>query len=138
MKKVKFALGKDELVQRIRDLERSTEILSKLRIASVSINEASIQSTSRTIGKFTVFLQKARDHAINLYSAISVGWTTACHPEHRLGLYLESRSAILRRKRSPIVFRVALESVPHSTVDPCYCEEAEVSLKDDDFAETNA
>ena len=136
MKKIKFALGKDELVHRIRDLEKSTEMLSRLRVASASINEASIQSTSRTVERFALFLQKARNHAISLYSAISTGWMTGCHPEHKVGLFLESRSAPLHRKRNPIKFHVALESVSHPVNGRCYWEEAEVSLTEDANDET--
>lgn len=97
-KKIKFSLQKDDLEKRIRDLNDSTVMLRRIRESSTLKTEVTLQSTSRTITKFTSALSTVQNYAHRLYSAISAGYVMDCHPEHETRLFLQSRSALIENK----------------------------------------
>ncbi|KAL8801036.1 MAG: hypothetical protein Q9182_004728 [Xanthomendoza sp. 2 TL-2023] len=109
--KFKFALKKDELDQKISELNDSTLMLSRLRVAGSLIQEDTPQAThSRSIEKLSNFLGKIQKHTQSLYFAIADGCSSSCHPLHRFKLYLEDRSAPLLKRKPAIHFRI--ESLP--------------------------
>ena len=141
-KKIKFSLKKDELESRIAELNEATTILRRVRDTSVSRTELTVESTSRTVAKFTAALNVVRDHAHRLYSAISCAYTS-CHPKHETRLYLESRSALMKKnkslKKEPVVFTMAF---PHEKPTPSNppggtlsCFEAEIKVLDEEIGQ---
>ncbi|KAL8832344.1 MAG: hypothetical protein Q9170_004914 [Blastenia crenularia] len=109
--KFKFALKKDELDQKISELDASTSMLSRLRVAGGLIQDDDQQpSSSRRIEKLSNFLNKIQSYTSRLYSAIGESCSMSCHPLHRFKLYLEDQSAPLLRKKPQIFFRI--EALP--------------------------
>ncbi|KAL8816326.1 MAG: hypothetical protein Q9223_004640 [Gallowayella weberi] len=109
--KFKFALKKDELDQKISELNASTLMLSRLRVAGGLIQDDTQQAThSRSIEKLSNFLGKIQKHTHRLYFAIANGCSSTCHPLHRFKLYLEDRSAPLLKRKPAVHFRI--ESLP--------------------------
>jgi hypothetical protein len=98
-KKIRFSLQKDDLEKQIRDLNDTTAMLRRIRETSASKTEVTLQSTSRTITKFTSALSTVQNYAHRLYSAISAGYVMDCHPEHETRLFLQSRSALMDKKK---------------------------------------
>ncbi|CAI7565882.1 unnamed protein product [Penicillium manginii] len=72
-KKIKFSLQKEDLEKRIKDLNDSTAMLRRIRETSALKTDVTLQSTSRTITKFTSALNTVQNYAHRLYSAISDG-----------------------------------------------------------------
>ena len=111
--KIKFALKKEELDRMISELDASTSMLSRLRVAGGALQDDDQQtSSSRTIAKLSHFLSKVQRYTSCLYFAIADGCSMTCHPLHRFKLYLENWSAPLLRKKPQILFRI--ESLPLS------------------------
>ncbi|KAL8810331.1 MAG: hypothetical protein Q9200_002668 [Gallowayella weberi] len=109
--KFKFALKKDGLDQKISELNASTLMLSRLRVAGGLIQDDTQQAThSRSIEKLSNFLGKIQKHTHRLYFAIANGCSSTCHPLHRFKLYLEDRSAPLLKRKPAVHFRI--ESLP--------------------------
>jgi hypothetical protein len=98
-KKIKFSLQKEDLEKRIKDLNDSTAMLRRIRETSALKTDVTLQSTSRTITKFTSALNTVQNYAHRLYSAISDGYVIDCHPEHETRLFLQSRSALMEKKK---------------------------------------
>ena len=145
-KKIKFSLKKDELENRIGELNDATTTLRRVRDTSVSRTELTVESTSRMVAKFTAALNVVRDNAHRLYSAISCAYTS-CHPKHETRLYLESRSALMRKNRShkkePIAFTMAFphdKPTPSSNrpVSTLSCYEAEIKVLDEEMEQSDA
>lgn len=110
--KIKFVLERDDLEQSVVTLDKSTQMLRRLRLSGQLINDGAMQPNSRVIARFAVFIQEVRDHANMLCSALSRGWAHGCHPEHTTKLYLDSRHALLQRKRLPIAFKITFGPNP--------------------------
>lgn len=117
-KRIKFSLKKDDLENRIKDLNYATVILRDVRNTCISRTELTLESTSPTITKFTAALNIVRDNAHRLYSAIACAYA-GCHPEHATRLFLQSRSTLMRKSRSlrkdPGAFTMAF---PHNEAAP--------------------
>ncbi|KAL8931142.1 MAG: hypothetical protein Q9208_000246 [Pyrenodesmia sp. 3 TL-2023] len=111
--KIKFALKKEELDRKISELDVSTSMLSRLRVAGGALqDDDQPTASSRRIAKLSHFLSKVQRYTSCLYFAIANGCSTSCHPLHRFKLYLENWSAPLLRKKPQILFRI--ESLPVS------------------------
>ena len=109
--KIKFALKKEELDRKITELDASTLMLSRLRIAGSSLQDNDQRGlASRSIVKLSSFLSKVHEYTKNLYFAIASGCPKSCHSLHRFKLYLEDWSAPLLKKKPTISFRI--ESFP--------------------------
>ncbi|KAL4925913.1 uncharacterized protein BDV17DRAFT_165990 [Aspergillus undulatus] len=113
-KKIKFSLQKEDIDAQIASLEASAKILGRINKQSTRREAVTVQSTSRTITKFTSALASVRGSAHRLYSAISQGYLHTCHDQHEVQLFLQTRSALLEGKKPrmlrkpPVVFEVAL------------------------------
>ena len=114
-RRIKFALKKDELDQKIDNLNKSTKMLSRLRISGDFMHDEDIPvSPSRTTAKLTTFLSKVQKYSSCLYSAISAGWAIGCHSSHRTNLYLADCSAPMLRKKPLVSFQIELGSMAAS------------------------
>lgn len=110
--KFKFALEKEELDQKISELDMSTSMLSRLRVAGGLLQDDDQLPSSGRIRRLTGFLNKAQRYTSDLYSAIRESCPTSCHTLHRFKLYLEDQSAPLLRKKPQISFRIEALPVP--------------------------
>jgi len=127
-RRIKFSLQKDELDQRISELDYSTKMLGRLRLSGVLMHEDSIQSSSRTIAKLAAFLQKIQGHAASLHSAISASWAVGCHTEHWTNLYLENRSAPLMREKPRVTFMLDVGVITQSRNSSILWHKAQIDL----------
>ncbi|KAL8676088.1 MAG: hypothetical protein Q9186_007356, partial [Xanthomendoza sp. 1 TL-2023] len=125
--KFKFALKKDELDQKISELNASTLMLSRLRVAGGLIQDDTQHPTSsRSIEKLSNFLSKIQKHTRRLYFAIADGCSSSCHPLHRFKLYLEDRSAPLLKRKPAVYFRIeSLPSPNHTELHTWHCAHVE-------------
>ncbi|PKY00855.1 hypothetical protein P168DRAFT_299736 [Aspergillus campestris IBT 28561] len=135
-KKIKFSLEKQDLENRINDLKDATQTLCRVRDSSVLRTEVTVQSTSRTVAKFTSTMNAVREYAHCLYSAISLGYGVGCHQEHKARLFLESRARLMEKKtqrslkRSPVDFNVALEP----SDNPVLCYKTDIKVMEEEVA----
>lgn len=127
-RRIKFSIQKDELDQRISELDNSTKMLSRLRLSGALMHEENVQSSSRTITKLAAFLHKIQGHAASLHSAISSSWALGCHPEHRTNLYLENRSATLTREKPQVTFKLDVGFIRQSTDSSILWHKAQIDL----------
>ncbi|KAL8669620.1 MAG: hypothetical protein Q9168_005795 [Polycauliona sp. 1 TL-2023] len=121
--KIKFALKKDELVQKISELNDSTKMLERLRVAGGMLQDDDRPaSSSPRLKKLSSFLNKIQKFSGRLYFAIADACNPGCHPLHSFKLYLEDRSAPLLKKNPRVFFRIE----PLSTDDKAwYCTHVE-------------
>ncbi|KAK2768771.1 hypothetical protein FQN54_000627 [Arachnomyces sp. PD_36] len=142
-KKIKFSLQKDDLEKRIKDLNDTTATLRRIRETSASKTEVTLQSTSRTIAKFTSALSAVRNYAHRLYSAISAGYVVGCHPEHETRLFLQSRSALMEKKKlmgikkTTVAFTVAF-SPKHIVPGPILCYKTDIKVLEEEMQDCYA
>lgn len=134
-KRIKFSLGKEELQKRISEFIEATNTLRRLREISASLHDNSVQSSSRTVAKFAVFLQRIQRHANSLYGAIAPRLASGCHYEHGTKLYLEGHSAVLQKKSLPIHFKLAMEAPEARTVDGNLRHEICIDVLEDNMTE---
>ena len=133
-KRIKFSLKKDELDRRITEIVESTNSLKRLRETSASLHDNSI-SSSRTIAKFALFLQRIHRYANSLYGAIAQKLASGCHHEHGTRFYLEGQSAILQKKPLPINFNLAIEAVEARMLEGNRCHEVCIEALENNPAE---
>lgn len=126
--KIKFSMKKEELEQKIAELDKSTIMLERLRLSGSLMHDENINSSSRTITKLAGFLHSIRKHANSLYSAISSGWAAGCHAEHRIRLYLENRSAPLQKERSIITFKLDLAVMSQTLPSKLRWQQTQIDL----------
>ena len=134
-RRIKFGLRKDELEQRIIELIRSTDSLRRLRETSASLYDNSTQSSSKTITKFAIFLQRIQRHAQSLYGAIAQRLAWECHHEHWANFYLEGRSAILLKRAMPLNFKLAIEALEAGVTEGNLRHEVGIDVLDNDPTE---
>lgn len=134
-KRIKFSLKKDELQKRISELIEATNNLRRLREISASLHDNSIQSSSRTIAKFAIFLQRIQRHANSLYRAIAPMLASGCHYEHGTKLYLEAQSAVLQKKPMRIHFNLAMDAPEARTMEGNLRHEIRIDVLEDKMTE---
>lgn len=107
-RRIKFSLAKEDMEQRINELNNATINLERIRRHINSHNEVALPSTSRTVAKITNSFDKVSQHAHRLHAAISMGYAGNCHPEHEVQLFLHHRSELTKKispsKRESLAF----------------------------------
>ena len=131
--RIKFALRRDELEERISDLVDSINRLGKLRDISASLQDYSIQHCSRTMAEVAAFLQHVQDNAKLLYGAMERELASGCHNEHATRFYLEGHSAVLQKRQMPTIFKLALEAPEARMVGQDLDREISIEVLDDDM-----
>ena len=112
-------------------------MLSRLCASSSAIHDKSIQAMSRTTTKFCLFLNRVRQHVVSLHAALSQGWKSGCHPQHKICFYLDGHEAPLRQQKSSIEFRLALPD-PMSVLTHNALQETQVEVMESDVLQTSA
>ncbi|EXJ84054.1 hypothetical protein A1O3_04721 [Capronia epimyces CBS 606.96] len=133
LKRLKFSMHKEELESTIRDLDRTSQLLTRLRETSQEANQVILQIPSMKTSKMIALFQQVRKRAYSLYGAMMRSWAKPCHETHIARLYLDNRMDYLgdgmNRKgtgRNPAIeFTVTLEgrgSQGQSTRHTCSIE----------------
>lgn len=95
-----------------------------------------VNPTSTTSRKLANSLDRVRGYAVQLYTAISLGWSPGCHPCHEAKLVLEDRieegsshKSLLRKQKHNLRFQVVFASDPSVGSDKLW-HESEISVVD--------
>lgn len=95
-----------------------------------------VNPTSTTSRKLANSLDRVRGHAVQLYTAISSGWSTGCHPAHEAKLVLEDRieegstyKSLLKKQKYNLRFQVVFASEPSGGSDVLW-HESEINVVD--------
>ena len=135
-KRIKFNIKKDELDRLIKELNESGAMLTRLRASSKNIHDEITQTKSKRSIRFSLFLSQIRKHTLSLHMALSQGWKSGCHPQHNICLYLDGRTAPLRKAKSPIEFMLALPN-PASIKTHQELQEIQVEVMEEEIAGTS-
>jgi hypothetical protein len=134
-KKVKFSLDKEDLDNRIKELNDATENLRRVREYSALRADVTLQTTSRAAARYTTTIKAVRDYANRLYRAISGGYVNVCHDEHETFLFLRSRSEALEKrqqmslKQAPVQFSLVFPPIAPIQKSSVSCYITEVKVK---------
>ena len=135
---IKFALRKEEIDKQIDILVDSEKDLSRLHEVCASLYQMNISpgpspNRSRKLAKS---LDRVRDYANQLYTAISSGWSSGCHSAHEAKLILEDRieegsshKNSLRKQKPNLRFQVVFASEPSAGPDVLW-HESEINVVD--------
>jgi hypothetical protein len=140
-KRLRFSMRKDDLEEIIKELDRTSQILSRLRETSQEANQAIMQLPSVKTTKLISIFQQIQKRAYSLYGAIIKSWGKSCHDRHNARLYLDNRMDILETglkgkrlgKPPAIEFTVTLEGTGLQGKSMCHtCSIETLSSKDSD------
>src|ERR1700743_3075402 len=93
-KRLKFSMRKDDLDQAISEVDRHTQILKRLRIASTTVNQLLVESTSRRNAQSLKLLQKVRTKAHSLYNVFFLNHSRHCHNIHEARVSIDGQLAM--------------------------------------------
>lgn len=129
-RRIKFSIAKDDIERQIKELDKTTINLERIRRYGKSLIEVTFPPTSRTVSKITSSFDTVAEHARRLYSAIALGYTGNCHSEHEAQLFLQHRAELLKKPRAlkgiPLAFTVAF-----GPAMPGSCFKAEVKVMEE-------
>jgi hypothetical protein len=134
-KRVKFSMHKDDLDQSIVEIDRTSQLLERLREKSQQEQQSMVQMTSLTSKAVARRLQKVQERAASLYQAVAQSWRHSCHLRHSTRLYLDSRIEGFEAKemapkvigRTKIDFSLALEGCAKQSYHSCTVEVMDVN-----------
>ena len=131
-KRFKFSMHKDDLETSIKEIDRLSRLLERLREKSQQEHHIMIHSSSAST-KFAVsMLRKVQIRALKLYRALAQSWTQSCRDPHDARLYLDYRADEASKKSFAtykIEFSVTLQSCSNPSYHTCVVE----ALSFDDF-----
>lgn len=107
-KSLRVSLDVDDLQGRLKELDESTSMMSRLRISGQAVDET--QSVSNKAQKrMLLVLENMRRHAESMYSALCQSWIQGCHLGHSANLYLPGPAKNLE-KTTKYHFQVAFRA----------------------------
>lgn len=110
VRRIKFSITKDDIELQIKELNKNTFNLERIRRYSNPNAETTFPPSSRTVSKITSFFDVVADHAHRLHAAISIGYKEPCHPDHEAQLFLQHRTDSINgfraAKKGPLAFTV--------------------------------
>lgn len=135
-KGIKLALGKEEIDEQVGILDASANDLARLHSVSASLHRMNIISSSNTSRRLANSLDRVRGYAVQLYTAISLGWSSGCHPAHEAKLVLEDRidggsshKSPSKKEKQNLRFQVVFASEPSVGSDVLW-HESEINVVD--------
>lgn len=135
-KGIKLTLRKEEIDEQVEILDASANDLARLHNVSASLHQMNISPSSNTSRKLAKSLDRVRSYAVQLYAAISLGWSSSCHPAHEAKLVLEDRieegsshKTPLRKQKRNLRFQVVFASEPSVGSDALW-HESEINVVD--------
>lgn len=140
-KGIKLTLRKEEIDQQVDILNASADDLARLHNVSASLQQMNISPSPNTSRKLANSLDRVRGYAVQLYTAISLGWSPGCHSAHEAKLVLEDRieeksshKGQLRKQNHSLRFQVVFASEPSaepSGGSEVLWHESEINIVDD-------
>ena len=116
-KGIKLALGKSDIDEHIARLDAVASLTGRLLDAGNAIRQMDTTASPKTFKKVVGSLNRVRNYANQLYTAIMLGWVPGCHSTHDVKLYLEDRAeepkslAYSTKRRKPCIsFKVIFAS----------------------------
>ena len=117
-------------------MDASANDLARLHNVSASLHQMNINPASNTSRKLANSLDRVRGYAVQLYTAISLGWSPDCHPAHEAKLVLEDRieegssyKSPLKKQKHNLCFQVVFASEPSVGSDVLW-HESEINVVD--------
>ena len=107
--RLRVSLDVDGLEIRLKELDESTNMMSRLRISGQAVQEHEPVS-GKSHKRILSLLDRIRNHADMMYSALSRSWSSGCHGSHAANLYLEP-SDLKPEKQSTYRFRVCFRGM---------------------------
>ncbi len=104
-----MSLDVDGLESKLKELDESTNMMSRLRISGQAVQEHDAVS-GKAHKRILSVLAKIRKHADIMYSVLSQSWSSRCHGSYAANLYLEP-SDLKPEKPSPHHFRVCFRGM---------------------------
>lgn len=136
-----MALGKSEIDEHIAKLDAVANLIGRLLDAGNEIRQVDTSTSPNAFKKLAGSLNRVRDYANHLYTAIVRGWVPGCHSAHDVKLYLEDRASEPKplkyptRGRKPcICFKVIFASELPAGREIIWCE-SEVEIVEDGVEE---
>lgn len=117
-------------------MDASANDLARLHNVSASLHQMNVNPASTTSRKLANSLDRVRGHAVQLYTAVSLGWSPGCHPAHEVKLVLEDRieagsscKSLLKTQKYNLRFQVVFASEPSVGSDVLW-HESEIDVVD--------
>ncbi|KAH0533839.1 hypothetical protein FGG08_007534 [Glutinoglossum americanum] len=107
--RLRVSLDVDGLESKLKELDESTNMMSRLRISGQAV-EGHEPVSSKAHKRMMHVLEKIRKDAGLMYSALCQSWSTGCHGGHSTNLYLQA-SAVHLEKKSTLHFQVCFRAM---------------------------
>jgi hypothetical protein len=103
------SLDVDGLESKLKELDESTNMMSRLRISGQAV-EGHEPVSGKAHKRMMSMLEQIRKHAGLMYSALCQSWSTGCHGGHSANLYLQA-SAVHLEKKPTLHFQVCFRAM---------------------------
>ena len=130
-KSLKLMLQEDEVDQKIDDLRESTKTLQRLQNIGTAMRQIEATAPSKNSAKVVKSLTRIQSHACRLYSAIRIGWSSACHSSHEARLMLDDRMESSHSFKKKLDFKLIFSSDFTTAADLLWYE-GHVEVVDED------